>query len=84
MTDLPDPHDRFFKELFPQPETVTDFVQRYLPERFVAWLDLRQLEIAKESFIDEELRQYFSDVVRRTIPAARAPPCGGECTGRLL
>lgn len=57
MPDLPNPHDRFFKELFSQLDTVTDFVQYYLPEHFVALLDLRHLEIVKESFIDEDLRQ---------------------------
>jgi len=62
MPDLPNPHDRFFKELFSQLDTTTDFVRYYLPEHFVALLDLRQIEIVKESFIDEELRQYFSDL----------------------
>lgn len=65
MSDLPNPHDRFFKELFAQPETVADFVQYYLPKALVAAIDLTTLEVVKESFIDEELRQYFSDLLLR-------------------
>jgi len=61
--EIPNPHDRFFKELFSQQETAVDFVRYYLPEDFVETLDLTQLEIVKESFIDEELRQYFSDLL---------------------
>ena len=62
---LPNPHDRFFKELFSQHETAVDFVRHYLPEDFVATLDLSRLTIVKESFIDEDLRQYFSDLLLR-------------------
>ena len=63
MKELPNPHDRFFKELFSQLDTAADFVRHYLPEHLVAAIDLTTLEIVKESFIDEELRQYFSDLL---------------------
>lgn len=43
--EFPNPHDRFFKELFSQQETVVDFVRYYLPEDFVETLDLSELEI---------------------------------------
>ncbi len=65
MAEIPNPHDRFFKELFSQRETAADFVRHYLPEDFVAALDLSRLTIVKESFIDEEMRQYFSDLLLR-------------------
>ena len=65
MTNLPNPHDRFFKELFSQLDTIADFVRHYLPEPLVAAIDLATLEIVKESFVDEELRQYFSDLLLR-------------------
>ncbi|MGH9843318.1 MAG: Rpn family recombination-promoting nuclease/putative transposase, partial [Blastocatellia bacterium] len=61
--EFPNPHDRFFKELFSELETAVDFVPYYLPEDFVETLDLSALEIVKESFIDEELRQFFSDLL---------------------
>lgn len=57
MNELPNPHDRFFKELFSQLDTAADFVRHYLPERLVAAIDLATLEIVNERFVDEELRQ---------------------------
>ncbi len=63
MTELPNPHDRFFKELFAHLPTARDFVRHYLPEPLSAALDLRTLTIVKESFIDEQLRNYFSDLL---------------------
>lgn len=62
---MPNPHDRFFKELFSQLDTATDFIRHYLPEHLVEAIDLTTLEIVKESFVDEELRQYFSDLLLR-------------------
>ena len=63
MTELPNPHDRFFKELFAHLPTARDFVRHYLPEPLGAAIDLRTLTIVKESFIDEQLRNYFSDLL---------------------
>lgn len=63
MAEYPNPHDRFFKELFSEAETVVDFVEHYLPQEIVAAIDLTTLEIVKDTFIDEELRQYFSDLL---------------------
>lgn len=63
--DFPNPHDRFFKELFSETETVADFVRYYLPESLVAAIDLATLEVVKDSFVDEDLRQYFSDLLLR-------------------
>jgi predicted transposase/invertase (TIGR01784 family) len=65
MPALPNAHDRFFKELFSQLDTAVDFVRYYLPEHLIVAIDLTSLEIVKESFVDEELRQYFSDLLLR-------------------
>ncbi|MGH9802003.1 MAG: Rpn family recombination-promoting nuclease/putative transposase, partial [Blastocatellia bacterium] len=63
--EFPNPHDRFFKELFSETEIAVDFVEHYLPQEIVAAIDLTTLEIVKDSFVDEELRQYFSDLLLR-------------------
>lgn len=63
--DFPNPHDRFFKELFSEIETAAEFVEHYLPQRIVDAIELPTLEIVKDNFIDEELRQYFSDLLLR-------------------
>ena len=63
MQELPNPHDRFFKELFSRLTSARDFIRHYLPASVAAALDLRTLTVVKESFIDEELRHYFSDLL---------------------
>ena len=51
--------------MFSQIDTAADFVRHYLPEHLDALIDITTLEIGKESFVDEELRQYFSDLLLR-------------------
>jgi predicted transposase/invertase (TIGR01784 family) len=65
MSDLINPHDRFFKDLLSRPKAATDFLSNYLPPEIAAPLDLSAPEIVKDSFIDEELRQHFSDLLYR-------------------
>jgi len=63
--EITNPHDRFFKELLARPEAAADFLANYLPSDIVAALDLSAPELAKDSFIDEDLRQHFSDLLYR-------------------
>ncbi|MCI0395976.1 MAG: Rpn family recombination-promoting nuclease/putative transposase [Chloroflexi bacterium] len=65
MSELRNPHDRFFKETFSRPEIVRDFVQNYLPAPVVEILDLDTLELQKDSFVDPELQEHFSDLLYR-------------------
>ena len=52
MSDLTNPHDRFFKETFSHPEIVHDFLRNYLPPEVVAALNLDTLEAQPDSFVD--------------------------------
>ncbi|MBI3653724.1 MAG: Rpn family recombination-promoting nuclease/putative transposase [Acidobacteria bacterium] len=63
MPDLSNPHDRFFKEVFSRPEMAADVLANYLPEEIVALLDLSQLELVKDSFIDSQLQEHLSDLL---------------------
>ena len=63
MTDLRNPHDRFFKALFSQQAAARDFLRHYLPAEVVSLLDLDSLQIHKDSFIDPELQEHFSDLL---------------------
>ena len=63
MDSLTNPHDRFFKESFSRLETARDFVRHYLPADVTALLNLDTLEITKDSFINEKLKERFSDLV---------------------
>jgi predicted transposase YdaD len=58
-------HDRFFKRLFGNLAVAADFINNYLPAEITARLDLESLTIEKESFVDEELRNHFSDLLYR-------------------
>jgi predicted transposase/invertase (TIGR01784 family) len=57
------PHDVFFKDIFGREENVRAFLQDFLPENILNRLDLGDLEIEKNSYVDEKLKQHFSDMV---------------------
>ncbi len=63
MEPIVNPHDRFFRNVFSQRDTATDFLRNYLPPDVVELLDFSTLELAKDSFVDDELRQHFSDLL---------------------
>lgn len=42
---------------------VADFLRNYLPEDVVRLLDFSNLEISKDSFIEKDLKDYFSDIL---------------------
>ncbi len=58
-------HDAFFKEVMSNPKTARDFLQNYLPTAVVSALDLPTLAPVKDSFVDAELQEHFSDLLFR-------------------
>lgn len=66
MSDVSNPHDKFFKDAFSQPHIARDFIENYVPSEIVAALDLSVLELQKDSFVDEELQEHISDMLYRT------------------
>lgn len=57
------PHDRFFKETFGKVEVAKDFLNNYLPENIIRIIDIDTLEPQKDSFINQELQEGFSDLL---------------------
>ncbi|MCK8816016.1 Rpn family recombination-promoting nuclease/putative transposase [Natroniella sulfidigena] len=57
------PHDKFFKRSLEQKETAKDFLEHYLPSGLLTKIDMTSLEIEKDSFVDDELAEHFSDIV---------------------
>jgi predicted transposase/invertase (TIGR01784 family) len=57
------PHDKFFKETFSIRENVIDFFQGTIPGEILNKLDLSTLTLSNNSYIDEELKEHFSDIV---------------------
>ena len=63
MPDISNPHDKFFKKVFSQPDVARDFLHHNLPENIRNLLDLDRITIHKDSFIDQNLKTHFSDLL---------------------
>jgi len=63
MTLVSNPHDKLFKQIWSDRETAADFLANYLPQDISGLMDLKTLEICKDSFVDEHLKEYFSDLL---------------------
>lgn len=59
----PVPHDAAFKAFLTQPDTARDFIDLHLPAELRAICDLSTLKLESGSFVEENLRAYYSDVL---------------------
>ena len=60
---IQNPHDRFFKETLGKVEVAKDFLNNYLPGNIIKVIDVDTLEPQKDSFINKELQEGFSDLL---------------------
>ena len=60
---IQNPHDKFFKEIFGKVEVARDFFSNYLPQNILNIIDIDTIESQKDSFINEELKESFSDLL---------------------
>ena len=72
MAAIRNPHDAFFRAALAQLDLARDFLRNYLPAEVSAGLDLENLEPLRDSFVDDELNDHFSDLL------FRAPAKSGE------
>ena len=63
MSDISNPHDKFFKETFTRLELARDFFANYLPAAVTAVLDLNSLTLQSGTFIDPDLQTQFADLL---------------------
>jgi len=56
-------HDSFFKAVLQQPERAREYFRLQLPPSLVAAIDLESLAPMPDSFVDDQLRTSFSDLV---------------------
>ena len=64
MATQPDnPHDRFFKETFSQPEVLIDFLNTFAPENVCQRINYDTLTREVDTFTDEQLAEHFADLV---------------------
>ncbi|QGY33273.1 ISNCY family transposase (plasmid) [Pantoea cypripedii] len=66
----PVPHDAAFKAFLTQPDTARDFIDLHLPAELRAICDLSTLKLESGSFVEENLRAYYSDVLYSLKTAA--------------
>lgn len=57
------PHDAVFKQFLRHADTARDFLDIHLPPALRKMCDLDTLTLASGSFIEENLRAYYSDVL---------------------
>ncbi|EJF0241854.1 Rpn family recombination-promoting nuclease/putative transposase [Salmonella enterica subsp. enterica serovar Liverpool] len=59
----PTPHDAAFKAIMSRPEAVRDFMDIHLPAELRALCDFSTLKLENTSFVEDELRGYYSDLI---------------------
>ena len=61
--EIVNPHDKFFKETFSNRENAIDLISGLLPEELKSNLDFNSMELDNNSYIDQAMNEYFSDLV---------------------
>lgn len=59
----PTPHDAVFKKIMSYPEMARDFLDIHLPVALREICDMQTLKLESTSFIEQDLRAYYSDVL---------------------
>ena len=59
----PTPHDAAFKAIMSRPEAARDFIDIHLPSDLRTICDLSTLKLEPASFIEDDLRPYYSDLL---------------------
>ena len=59
------PYDKLFRENYSDPANARSLIISGLPDRVVDLMDLSTLEICKDSFIEKDLADYYSDMLYR-------------------
>jgi len=61
--NIPTPHDATFRQFLKIPDIARDFMKIHLPTELQAICDLSTLKLENGSFVEQNLRQYFSDIL---------------------
>jgi len=68
---LVNPHDKLFRKTWSNIDVAKDYLNNYLPGPLLKRIDLDSLEISKDSFIEKELEDYYSDILYKVSIAGR-------------
>jgi predicted transposase/invertase (TIGR01784 family) len=72
MEKILNPHDRLFKDVLSRKDAARDFLSNYLPPDLLDHIDLDTLEILKDSFVQDDLKEYFSDLLYKVSISGRS------------
>lgn len=56
-------HDKFVRESFSDIRRAAAFFEHFLPKDLVSTIEFSSLKLTKESYINSDLSEYFSDLV---------------------
>ncbi|EBW5028843.1 Rpn family recombination-promoting nuclease/putative transposase [Salmonella enterica] len=59
----PTPHDAAFRSFLANPDVARDFMELHLPAELRALCDLSTLHLESGTFVEDDLRQYASDIL---------------------
>ncbi|MES2520832.1 MAG: Rpn family recombination-promoting nuclease/putative transposase [Bacteroidota bacterium] len=63
MSNIINPHDKFFRTSFSRLDVVRSFIEEVLPKQYRDKINLDSLRLSNSSFIDEELSEHLADLV---------------------
>ncbi len=63
MSEINNLHDKFFKQTMADKRTAQNMLQNYLPEQILNLINLDEMELEKDTMIEEELSDVFSDLI---------------------
>ena len=63
MTNITNPHDKFFRTSFSRLDVVRSFIEEILPKQYRDKINLDSLRLSNSSFIDEKLSEHLADLV---------------------
>jgi len=63
MKKISSPHDKYVKFNLSIKSNAVEFFTSYFPNEILKLTDFDTLEISKNSFVDKELKEYFSDIL---------------------
>jgi predicted transposase/invertase (TIGR01784 family) len=63
MSEINNVHDKFFKRTMADKKIARNMLENYLPEQILKLINLEDMELKKDSMIEKELKDIFSDLI---------------------
>lgn len=63
MSEISNPHDKFFKASFSRLDVVQSFIEEVFPPQYRDKINLNSLKLSNATFIDNELSEHLADLV---------------------